>query len=74
MVVRGKADYREQKLPEYRNNPLIEALPDLFSSQELLQELKKHNFEYNPEEREMEAKESLCWRLCCIYSSRKTPF
>ena len=62
MVVRGKADYRQQKLPEYRNNPLIEALPDLFSSQELLQELKKHNFEYNPEEREMEAK----YRVHCL--------
>ena len=62
MVVREKADYREQKLPEYRDNPLIEALPDLFSSQELLHELKKYNFEYNPEEREMEAAGALEYR------------
>jgi hypothetical protein len=49
-----EAEYSEQFLKEYMNNPLIEALPPIFSyeqSEELL-----HLYpEYNPKERELDA-------------------
>lgn len=31
-----KAKYREQKIKSYKNNPLIEALPDIFTQQEVV--------------------------------------
>ena len=32
-----KAEYREQVIPEYRGNPLIEALPDIWSGGQVIQ-------------------------------------
>lgn len=51
-----KAEYHEQLLPEYRNNPLLEALPDLLSNEEVLDKLRKNELDYDPSEREWDAK------------------
>ncbi len=60
-VQRKKADYLEQVLPEYMGNPLIEALPELLSSEDakhLLQRRARHS----EEERNLPAK----YRLHCL--------
>lgn len=31
-----KAEYREQVIPEYQGNPLIEALPDIWPSDQVV--------------------------------------
>jgi len=44
-----KATYREQEIPNYRGNPLIEALPPIWSNQEvinLLQHYSDHQEEH----------------------------
>ncbi len=39
VIWRKKAEYCQQVLPEYQNNPLIEALPDIFSDEYIIKEL-----------------------------------
>ncbi len=45
-----KATYREQKIPDYRGNPLIEALPPIWSKQEVI-DLLQHYPDYQEEHR-----------------------
>ncbi len=45
-----KATYREQKIPDYRGNPLIEALPPICSKQEVIS-LLQHYPDYQEEYR-----------------------
>lgn len=45
-----EADYKEQVIPDYRGNPFIEALPNLFSTQEIIEKLASYPT-YNKEER-----------------------
>lgn len=62
MIPRIKeAEYLEQVLPEYRDNPLIEALPDIMSDSDTLYLLTKEPA-YSPKERNMESR----YRLHCI--------
>ena len=56
-----EAEYQEQVLPEYRDNPLIEALPDIMSDDDTLYMLTKEHT-YSPDERNMEPR----YRLHCI--------
>ena len=56
-----EAEYLEQVLPEYRDNPLIEALPDIMSDSDTLYLLTKEPA-YSPKERNMESR----YRLHCI--------
>ena len=36
-----KAEYGEQVIPEYQGNPLIEALPDIWSGEQVIQMLSE---------------------------------
>lgn len=56
-----KAEYLEQVLPEYRWNPLIEALPDILSSEETMTLLRRRA-RYDEEERQLSAK----YRMHCL--------
>lgn len=56
-----KAEYREQIIPEYRGNPLIEALPDIWSTDEVIERLSE-SAEYHDGERMLDAQ----YRLHCI--------
>lgn len=56
-----KAEYLEQTLPEYRGNPLIEALPDIMSADETLSRLTRTPA-YSKEERNIDAK----YRIHCL--------
>ena len=56
-----KAKYLNQVLPEYQNNPLIMALPDIMSAEETLFCLTRTPV-YNKEERKMDSK----YRLHCL--------
>ncbi len=57
-----KAEYREQVIPEYRGNPLIEALPDIWSGGQVIQMLSE-KAAYNNRERELDMQ----YRMHCIY-------
>ena len=46
-----KAEYHEQILPEYQGNPLIEALPDIFSVSDKKKKLTRKP-RYDDKERE----------------------
>lgn len=39
LIRRVSAIYKEQELPEYRGNPLIEALPEALTEDEVLLEM-----------------------------------
>ena len=57
-----KAKYKDPVLAEYKNNPLIEALPALLSDSEILSDMREENLQFDPSEREMEAK----YRIHCL--------
>ncbi len=57
-----KAEYREQVIPEYQGNPLIEALPDIWSGEQVIQMLSE-KAAYNNGERELDMQ----YRMHCIY-------
>ena len=57
----AKAVYTEQVLDEYRNNPLIEALPPIYSLEEVIEKLTVDPG-YNEQERQLDAK----YRYHCI--------
>ena len=48
------AEYKEQLIPEYSGNPLIEALPPIYSQEEIVDKLALYP-RYNPEERQLES-------------------
>ena len=48
------AEYRKQFIPEYGENPLIEALPQIYSQEEVVEKLSLYP-RYNPEERFLES-------------------
>lgn len=48
------AKYRKQLVPEYGENPLIEALPQIYSQEEVVEKLALYPC-YNPEERFLES-------------------
>lgn len=56
-----EADYLEQVLPEYQNNPLIEALPDIMSDDDTIACLTRTPI-YSEGERQLEAK----YRMHCL--------
>ena len=56
-----KAEYHEQILPEYQGNPLIEALPDIFSVSDTMKKLTRKP-RYDDREREWDAK----YRIHCL--------
>lgn len=56
------AEYRDQVIPEYQGNPLIEALPDIWSGGEVISRLSQ-KAAYNNGERELDAQ----YRLHCIH-------
>ena len=56
-----EAEYLAQVIPEYQDNPLIEALPDIMSDSDTLFLLTKEPT-YSPDERNMESR----YRLHCI--------
>ena len=56
-----KAEYLDQILPEYQDNPLIMALPDIMSAEETLFCLTRTPV-YNKEERKLEGK----YRIHCL--------
>ncbi len=60
-VWKVEADYLEQVLPEYRDNPLIEALPDIMSDDETIAALT-NTPTYSEEERNLDAK----YRIHCL--------
>lgn len=60
-VQRTEAAYRDPVLPEYRGNPLIEALPDIFSSEDTMRYLTCRA-RYDEAERSLDAK----YRLHCL--------
>ncbi len=60
-VWKVEADYLEQVLPEYRDNPLIEALPDIMSDDETIDALTATPV-YSEEERNLDAK----YRIHCL--------
>lgn len=60
-VPRKTAEYLEQVLPEYRGNPLIEALPDILSSEEAMHLLRRRA-RYDESERFLAAK----YRMHCL--------
>ncbi|HCY35747.1 MAG TPA: AAA family ATPase [Candidatus Margulisbacteria bacterium] len=57
----AKAVYTEQILDEYRNNPLIEALPPIYSLEEVIEKLTVDPG-YNEQERQLDTK----YRYHCI--------
>lgn len=57
-----KAEYREQVVPEYQGNPLIEALPDIWTTDQVVRMLSD-KADYNSGERELDAQ----YRLHCIH-------
>ena len=57
-VPRKTAEYLEQVLPEYRGNPLIEALPDILSSEEAMHLLRRRA-RYDEAERSLAAKKRI---------------
>ena len=59
--LREEADYKEQVLPEYQGNPLIEALPEIMSREETLSCLTREP-SYDKGERTLEAK----YRIHCL--------
>ena len=60
-IPRKTAEYLEQVLPEYRGNPLIEALPDILSSEETMHLLRRRA-RYDEAERSLPAK----YRMHCL--------
>ena len=54
-------EYHEQVLPEYRGSPLIEALPEIMSSEDVLRELRG-KVTYSQTDRELPAK----FRIHCL--------
>lgn len=58
----NQAKYRDQMIPEYQGNPLIEALPPILSNQELIQTLAEDAL-YSSGERELDAQ----YRMHCIH-------
>jgi hypothetical protein len=53
--------YKEQILPEYRNNPLIEALPEIWSGAEVVDMLSRNEGHHNGE-RQLDSQ----YRLHCV--------
>ena len=60
-IWKKKAEYLEQVLPEYRGNPLIEALPEIMSAAETMAELT-HDPPYQDSEKHLDSK----YRLHCL--------
>ena len=60
-VWKVEANYLEQVLPEYRNNPLIEALPDIMSDEDTISALTATPA-YSEDERKLDAK----YRIHCL--------
>ena len=60
-VWKVEANYLEQVLPEYRDNPLIEALPDIMSDDDTIAALTATPA-YSEDERKLDAK----YRMHCI--------
>lgn len=60
-VQRKTAEYHKQVLPEYQGNPLIEALPEILSSEEAMHLLRRRA-RYDESERFLHAK----YRLHCL--------
>lgn len=60
-VPRKTAEYLDQVLPEYRGNPLIEALPDILSSEEAMHLLRRRA-RYDEAEKSLPAK----YRMHCL--------
>ena len=56
-----KAQYREQMIPEYRGNPLIEALPEIWDSDTVVEMLSEEP-SYHDGERALDAH----YRMHCI--------
>ena len=48
------AEYKDQLIPEYSGNPFIEALPPIYSQEEVVEKLALYP-RYNPEERQLES-------------------
>lgn len=48
------AEYNDQLIPEYSGNPFIEALPPIYSQEEIVEKLALYPH-YNPEERQLES-------------------
>ena len=61
MVWTTRAEYHEQALPEYQGNPLIEALPDIFSASDTMRLLTRKP-RYVESERTWDAK----YRIHCL--------
>ena len=57
-----KAEYRNQIIPEYQGNPLIEALPDIWSTEHVIGMLSD-KAAYNNGERKLDIQ----YRLHCIH-------
>ena len=62
MPYTDKAEYLEQVIPEYQGNPLIEALPDIWSGGQVIQMLSE-KAAYNNGERKLDMQ----YRMHCIY-------
>jgi len=54
--------YREQVVPDYKENPLIEAMPPIWSSAEVI-DMLSHNGGYHEGERQLDAQ----YRLHCVH-------
>ena len=57
-----EAEYRNQIIPEYQGNPLIEALPDIWSTEQVIGVLSD-KAAYNNGERKLDIQ----YRLHCIH-------
>ena len=60
-VWKVEADYLEQVLPEYRDNPLIEALPDIMSDDDTIAALTATPT-YSEDERKLDSR----YRIHCL--------
>lgn len=60
-VQRTKAEYRDPVLPEYRGNPLIEALPEILSAEDTMRHLKRRA-RHDDAERQLDAR----YRIHCL--------
>lgn len=63
LIRRVSAIYKEQELPEYRGNPLIEALPEALTEDEVLLEMS-----YFPEIEPLR----FSWRVFCLSDQAAT--
>lgn len=57
-VRKADAKYREERLPNHRGNPLIEALPPIISNQQVLASLKRRP-DFDPEQVEWSSEERI---------------